>query len=143
VDSYYLPEIYFSKVKNLREEKRDYFPENTFSHPEDLLSYYESIESEVRELCERGFSDNFYKYDNLITYHVGRKEFHESPRSMRALLNIPIFANYYLISMMRSPYEIDYTPAGSKEFIFKARATWFENYVSSAQKGRREIFAKR
>jgi len=139
VDEHPLEQIqWFSKFKN--EKHHDFlFPEAIFKNQSAVMSYFGSIETEVKELCENGYSDNFYKFDNLVVYHTGKNDFHQKVSSMKAVLKIPIFANFYLLKMMRNPFERLEESSELSSFIEKSNTFWFKEYVLVAQKKRHEI----
>jgi hypothetical protein len=140
VDSWRIPKIRFEMNET---QESFYFPENIFKSKKELKTYVSQMKEEIHELCETGESDNFFKYDNLIVYHVSRPEFHQNHKSMEALLKIPIFSNHYLISMMRNSLEIEYFPNEAKLFIDQAKTYWFDRYVNLAQKGRQDLLVRR
>lgn len=54
-----------------------------------------SMEEELLELCEKGVSSNYYRFENLVNYHVKKRSFHQDPTSIFSLLKIPVFQNMY------------------------------------------------
>jgi hypothetical protein len=65
-----------------------------------LTTQYEKIANEVDELCERGTSNNLYVFQNFIDYVKDHQDFTNSIVGMKAMLKLPIFSNYYLLSML-------------------------------------------
>lgn len=55
--------------------------------------------SEIRELCEYGVSDNYYIYENLITY-IKNNKFEAAPKNMNTLLKTTLFSNMALMSSL-------------------------------------------
>jgi hypothetical protein len=119
-----------------------YTPEMIFTSQFSLQDYFATIESEISLLCEEGLSDNYYKFDNLITHFAPREDFHRRPDSMPALLKIPVFANYYLLKMLKAPQAGPYVHPYEKEIISLGRTYWFERYVARAQVERAELMRK-
>lgn len=117
------------------EGARAYFPEASLGK-KGFESYVLSVRAEIETLCETGFSDNYYKYDNLVTHYSGKMDFHRSPKAMESVLKIPVFANYYLIHMMAPRFKSAEVSGGGKEFIELTNAFWFKDYVQSASEVR-------
>lgn len=137
-DSGLVPKVSFYHTSNVDAEKRDFFPELAFGNDHSLGDYHVSIKTEIDELCEMGVSDNFYKFDNLITHYADKKSFHQDPKAMAAVLKIPVFANFYLVKMLEVP-GINITSPEEKRFIRLTRTHWFENYVSEAHQMRNKL----
>jgi len=139
VDSHPLEQIeWFTKFQNEKEDQL-FFPEAVFQNQTAVVNYFESIKNEVKELCENGYSDNFYKFDNLVVYHTGKNDFHQKVSSMKAVLKIPIFANFYLLKMMTNPFERSKENSELNSFIERSNTFWFQQYVLLAQKKRQEL----
>lgn len=109
-----------------------YFPEKTFSK-ESFASYHNVLKNEIITLCEEGVSDNYFKYENLVTHFANNGSFHRSKTAMKSLLKIPVFANYYIVEMM------SVRPHHGKKFIELSKADWFERYVSEAGHKRKNL----
>jgi hypothetical protein len=132
------PLVTLYSTKSLQ-ANREFFPELAFTSSFSVSDYYNTLGEEVRGLCEEGTSDNYYKFDNLINYHVGKMAFHKKPEAMRALLNIPVFANYYLLKMIQSPQGPYIVHPEEKKLIEVGQVHWFERYVARAHQVRNEF----
>ena len=132
--------IDFLRYSSVEEEGRDYFPESVFMRESSLLSYHQSMRVELETLCEEGVTDNFFKFDNLITHYAHKSSFHESPSAMVSVLKIPVFANFYLIKMI-NPSGLIFSTQEERDFIKITRTYWFENYVVEASR-MRNVFIK-
>ena len=55
--------------------------------------------TEIRELCEYGFSDNYYIYENLIT-HIKNNKFEANNTNMNTLLKTTLFSNIALMTSL-------------------------------------------
>lgn len=134
-DSSLVSRVSLYKMSNVQGEVRNYFPELAFGGEFSLEDYHQLMRSEINVLCEDGISDNFFKFDNLITHHSGKTSFHTNSRAMISLLNIPVFANFYLLKMLESP---DSHPPSreNRRFIGLTKTYWFENYVYEASRMR-------
>jgi hypothetical protein len=128
----------FSPLKQavVDDEGRNFFPETVFGKDLSLLDYYSSISQEISVLCEEGLSDNYYKFDNLITHYAGKKDFHRRPEAMRAVLKIPVFANYYLLKMLQAPHTLAFIHPEEKRVISMTQTQWFKRYVDEAHRQR-------
>ncbi len=135
-----VPKVSFLKRSHIEAEGRDYFPELAFNKKFSLRDYHRTMKTEIDQLCEEGMSDNFYKFDNLVTHYAHKQSFHLGKTAMAALLKIPIFANFYLVKMLQGGAAGAVTPA-EKKFITMTQTGWFERYVSEAS-SRRNGFIK-
>jgi len=113
-------------------EGHDYFPETAFVSKTSLPDYLQSMKVELEHLCEEGGSDNYFKFDNLITHHAHKSSFHLSHHAMSSVLKIPVFANSYLIKMINPSLAFD----EERDFITLTKTFWFESYVSEASRVR-------
>ena len=134
-DSGLVPKVTLISSKNVDQDGREYFPELAFNKQFSLRDYHSVIKEEINVLCEDGVSDNFYKFDNLITHYADKKSFHENPKAMESVLKIPVFANFYLVKMLEIP-GINLPSPEEKRFIRLTKTQWFENYVSEASRMR-------
>lgn len=133
-DAFGLPEISLYREKNVQEDGKNFFPELVFNKKFSLNDYHTALQGELETLCEEGLSDNFYKFDNLITHHAKRTDFHQKPNAMASVLKIPIFANFYLIKMIEARHELALNHPQEKLFIRMSETHWFDRYVSEASK---------
>jgi hypothetical protein len=113
-------------------EGHEYFPETAFVSQSSLPNYLESMRAELELLCEEGGSDNYFKFDNLITHYAHKSSFHQNHKAMSSVLKIPVFANFYLIKMINS--SLSFTE--ERDFIKLSKTFWFESYVSEASRVR-------
>jgi hypothetical protein len=134
-DSGQVPKISIYRPGTIEEKGRDFFPELAFGKEFSLSDYHKVIRSEITTLCEEGVSDNFFKFDNLITHYAHKESFHKNPKAMASVLKIPVFANFYLVKMIEIP-GLNLTPPEEKRFIKLTRTQWFENYVTEASQMR-------
>lgn len=142
-DSLIIPKFALFKANKLVAEEREFFPETVFNKSFSLLDHYHSINAEVATLCEEGVSDNYYKFDNLVTHYATKASFHRRPDSMRSILKIPVFANYYLLKMLQSPRRLVFIHPEEKRAIELTQTHWFEKYVSEAQRLRNNVIKDR
>lgn len=134
-DSSVFPKVIVYQSSSVEEEGRDYFPELAFNKDFSLRDYHKTIKEELDILCEDGDSDNFYKFDNLVTHYSQKKSFHQDPKAMASVLKIPVFANFYLVKMLQIP-GMNFSSPEEKQFIKLTNTYWFENYVALASRMR-------
>lgn len=134
-DSSLLPKVTFTQSTDVDAEGKDYFPELAFNKDFSLRDYHKTVKTEIEILCEDGDSDNYYKFDNLVTHYSHKKSFHQDPKAMASVLKIPVFANFYLVKMLEIP-GLKLTSPEEKRFILLTQTHWFENYVTEASRMR-------
>ena len=132
-DSSLIPKVSMYPNENINPEGRNFFPELAFSRKFSLNDYHDVIKTELVTLCEEGVSDNFYKFDNLVTHYSNKPSFHRDPKAMASVLKIPVFANFYLVKMLETP-GLNVTSPEEKRFIKLTQTHWFENYVAEASR---------
>jgi hypothetical protein len=138
-DAAHIPKFSLYKPVNIDSRAQEYFPEVVFNRSFSLGDHYEQIEAEVATLCEEGVSDNYYKFDNIVTYYANKKSFHSRPDAMKSILKIPVFSNYYLIKMLQGPHTVAIVHPEEKKIIQLSQTHWFESYVTEAQKLRTNL----
>lgn len=134
-DSDLVPKVSLYQSSHVDQDGKDYFPELAFNKNFSLRDYHQVIKEEVVTLCEEGISDNFYKFDNLVTHYSHKKSFHHDPKAMASVLKIPVFANFYLVKMLEVP-GLEMTSKEETRFINLTNTYWFRNYVSEASRMR-------
>lgn len=134
-----------SLFKNIKVESSDkgYFPELAFTKKFSLKDHHAAIKNEINVLCEEGVSDNYYKFDNLITHYASKRSFHQRPDSMKSVLKIPVFANYYLLKMLQAPHSISFVHPEERKVILMTQTHWFERYVNEAHRMRNNLIKNR
>lgn len=138
-DDSVIPQVTFFKSKSIRKSNKQFFPEVIFTKNFPLKDHQASIREEIALLCEEGVSDNYYKFDNLVTHYANKKSFHERPDAMKSVLKIPVFANYYLLKMLQSPQATSFVHPEEKRVIDMTHTHWFEKYVSEAHRMRSDL----
>lgn len=56
-------------------------------------AYSHKREKELEELCESGFSENYFKFENLVTYFSNKENYFNTVGGLKALFKIPLFAH--------------------------------------------------
>lgn len=84
----------YEYTKNMNTEMVQYFVRIAFEE------HFLKNKNEIEELCEYGYSDNYYSYLNLINYFKSHPEFSSKIGSLKAVLKVPIFANAHLLNSL-------------------------------------------
>ncbi len=134
-----IPELTFFKSYKSSGTGKDFFPESAFTKNFSLKDHYTSIKEEISVLCEDGVSDNYYKFDNLVTHFASKRSFHSRPDSMRSVLKIPVFANYYLLKMLQPGSAMSFNHPEEASLISMTQTHWFERYVTEAHRQRSNL----
>lgn len=135
-DRYAIPALSLYRPAHVLKEGKAFFPELAFSGGVTLKDYLADLRSEIEVLCEEGVSDNFYKFDNLVTHYAHDKSFHRKPKAMESVLKIPVFANFYLIKMMSTQHGVAFIHPEEAKFIELTQTFWFRDYVIEASRMR-------
>jgi hypothetical protein len=140
-DSRALPKVALYKASHVDPAGKNYFPELAFNRGFSLEDHQQSIRQELDVLCEEGVSDNYFKFDNLVTYYADKKDFHSRPGAMASVLKIPVFANYYLVKMLEAGAGGTGVDQEEMRFIRLSQTHWFGQYVVRAHE-QRDQFVK-
>ncbi len=138
-ESFIVPQFSMIKINQNEKELSPYFPEIAFNKKFSIRDHFLSIQDEISVLCEEGVSDNYFKFDNLITHYASKSTFHRHPEAMKSVLKIPVFANYYLLKMFQSSHRQFPVHPEEKQMIHLTRTHWFESYVAKAQSLREKM----
>ena len=142
-DAVVIPKFSRFKRNGVATASKDFFPELAFNKNFSLKDHQAEMRIEITALCEEGISDNYYKFDNLVTHYATKKSFHSRPDSMKSVLKIPVFANYYLLKMIQSPHTVTFVHPGEKHVILMTQTHWFERYVNEAHRMRVNLIKNR
>ena len=142
-DSVVIPTLSVFKRSGFTSPSKEFFPELAFTKKFSLKDHQEEMRTEIETLCEEGVSDNYYKFDNLVTHYASKKSFHTHPDSMKAVLKIPVFANYYLLKMIQPPHALTFIHPEEKKVITMTQTHWFERYVVEAHRMRSDLIKNR
>ncbi|MEE2744498.1 MAG: hypothetical protein VYD54_11345, partial [Bdellovibrionota bacterium] len=90
---------------------------------------------EVRQLCNKGKSTNYYNFQNLMTFIKRSKNFSPSKKNLKVLLKTTLFSNMALISSLRKKHRsrgLASVKRREKELkgqvLYRMKATWAEEY---------------
>ena len=85
------------------------------------------MKEEIETMCEFGESQDYYIYENMISYYKNNDKFIYSYNSLPAVLKIPVISNIFLLESL--------TKKNSKISVFednllsKMNIPWFKNYL--------------
>jgi len=85
--------------------------------------------AEIRELCEYGFSDNYYIYENLIT-HIKNNKFEASNQNMNTLLKTTVFSNIALMTSLEKQKPRSQERSIASENIIQKNAPYAAEVIS-------------
>lgn len=142
-DATIIPKVSLYHSGEINGSEKKYFPEMVFNRDFSLADYHAELKVEIGTLCEEGISDNYFKFDNLVTHYAHNRSFHSHPDAMKSVLKIPVFANYYLLKMLQAPHEMSFVHPEEKKIITMTQTQWFETYVNEAQIIRRNFIKNR
>ncbi len=142
-EAFRVPKVAFYNHPKVGEDGRAYFPEVVFKNKFSLEDYHADLSGELATLCEEGVSDNFYKFDNLITHYANKASFHQNKKAMASVLKIPVFANFYLLKMMDTDKKKKFSHPEEKRFIELTRTHWFPEYIQEAGRMRNRFLANK
>lgn len=135
-EAFSVPKVTFYNNPKVGADGKAYFPEAVFKNKFSLEDYHADLSGELATLCEEGVSDNFYKFDNLITHYADKASFHKNKTAMASVLKIPVFANFYLLKMMDTDKKQKFSHPEEKRFIELTRTQWFPDYIQEASRMR-------
>jgi len=102
-----------------------------------IYIHEKKIFSELLELCDRGISDNYFAYRNLITYTLNfDKNFAPSKKNMEILLKTTLFYNMLLIKSLngqsqapgRHPASIQKEDHLNEHVYYRLKVDWANDY---------------
>lgn len=161
------PELMLPLTKdNLHPTVADYFHNRSEHYQDDPEQFHDDLQEmvtksleihlsktyhELSELCEYGQSDNYYVYENLISYTQRNPYFGPSAKNMQTLLRTTLFSNMALgqsLTTQSTPIEpspqrgrsiasipqVDTQKSDEvfgKEVMERANADWSKHYFES------------
>ncbi|RLA64438.1 MAG: hypothetical protein DRQ88_03675 [Epsilonproteobacteria bacterium] len=102
-----------------------------------IFIHEKKLFSELMELCDRGVSDNYFAYRNLITYTLNYdKNFAPSKKNMEILLKTTLFHNMLLIKSLsnqsvapaRSPASVQKEDHLNEHVYYRLKVDWANDY---------------
>lgn len=97
---------------------------------------------ELSDLCEKGQTDNYYVFENLMTYFKSHPDFKDDNKAMKAILKSTIFANMVLLKSLNMQIELDRKVASAdynsfeEEILSRLEASWVRSYFETMKSRR-------
>jgi hypothetical protein len=154
------------KIESFDQKDLPFFPEMALVVKEDKIKqrnldaqlrsglerHFEVNEKELKILCERGRSDNFYVFSNLNDHFQKNPNFHYSKEAFKALLKTPIFSNILLFhsmlgDRMKTAKAVSYYPYEmmnefEKEIVKRVDVGWVKQYLVAIKNKRMSTVAR-
>jgi len=102
---------------------------------EAVFKYTENLKSEIHELCQKGASDNYFIYENYVTYAPQDSSLDNNSKKLTAALKIPIFANLLILDNLRDKAFFNHSTYAEKA-LSRASLSWLKNYLYDLNKVR-------
>lgn len=102
---------------------------------EALNLHIQKLESEVKDLCSTGSSDNFYIFENLMT-HFGSdsgKQVEPSRSNIGILLRTNIYTNMALITMLRDDKNTGASDYPMFQVYRRVGTNWMSQYYTAVK----------
>lgn len=97
-----------------------------------MHNLFRQTKSEVAELCDRGVSDGYYVYENLVSYFSNQNKMTASKKSLKALLKVSVIANMIVLDNLKtSTSGIDSNIAYESLVLQRSKSNWLRGYMYS------------
>lgn len=105
-----------------------------------LSLHTQKLYTEIQELCEHGVSQNYFVFENLITFMKENKGAHKSTFAMQSLLKTSIFSNIALerglriqdyLNKKRSPASVHDLSPYEEEILQRLNVDWAREYFQT------------
>ncbi len=101
------------------------------------------IYQELNEMCDKGQTDNFYVFENLVTYTKSHPDFKNSESALKSVMKSSLFANMYIIKSFKIKSTLERTVASGSEInsfeeevVNRTDTFWVKNYFDEVKKRR-------
>lgn len=98
-----------------------------------ILEFNKRNYAEIERLCQFGYSDNYYIFENLVQYYSDESVFYDS-NALHTLVRLPVFANMLLLDGLKD---------GTGESLLRqmllerGQLGWFRNYLDKLRDHRK------
>src|SRR5690606_14323732 len=62
-----------------------------------IRTYNEKNHEELLKLCDTGVSENYFVFENMVSFYAKKKDFHQSGKALMAFMKMPLVSNALLI----------------------------------------------
>jgi hypothetical protein len=132
-----------SIIDGLKEPSQEQFSEMMIKAYKIHLS---KIFTELQDMCEKGQTDNFFIFENLVTYTKSHQDFKDQSSAMKSILKSSVFANMYLLKSFKIKNALERNIASfeaelsalEEEVISRTDTFWVKNYFDELKMRRVE-----
>ena len=120
-----------------------------YSHdaPYDLLVqginiHTKKIYQELQQLCHTGYSQNYFIFENLISYVHQNPHFKNGAAPLLSLLESTVFFNFIFLNFLGFQHRGEFPFSSSKleeEMVSRLRADWSYNYFYQLRRRRLDL----
>jgi hypothetical protein len=104
-----------------------------------------NVEKELLELCDTGQSDEYFIYQNMVTYYGVDKKFYENNKNLEAYLKIPLVANTMILNgLAKEEFKFYHLGDNQRYAMTLINAKMVSNYLYdlNTMRNNRSIVAK-
>ena len=104
-----------------------------------LFLHTQKIRRELGQLCHLGHGQNYFIFENLVSYMQKHRGFKYSDQALLSLFKTSVFTNYALLnSLGQHPGQraLMRRESGEREMIMRLRADWSQHYFKQLQQKR-------
>jgi hypothetical protein len=92
-----------------------------------IKSYAQSMRKEIETMCEFGNSNDYYIFENMISYYRNNLDFIYSFQALPSVLKVSPIANIFLLESLQSKSEK--VSIFEDRLMAKMNIPWFKNYL--------------
>lgn len=95
------------------------------------------VYTELNDMCEKGQTDNFYIFENLVSYTKSHPDFKDQKAAMNSVLKSSVFANMYILKSLKIKHALERNVASTtqnelsnfeEEVLSRTDTFWVKNY---------------
>lgn len=118
---------------NERTDLYGHLKENNFKgfkkHLKSALKNYAHInKGELAQLCDKGVSENYYIFENFLSFYSKDHKFHSSKIGVISSFKVPIITNYMILDNLKKSSRFDMKESLELSLIQRSGVKWFDNY---------------
>jgi hypothetical protein len=92
-----------------------------------IKSYTSGIRKEIETMCEFGNSNDYYIFENMISYYRNNQDFIYSFQALPSVLKVSPIANIFLLESLKTNSEK--VSVFEDKLLNKMNIPWFKNYL--------------
>jgi len=101
-----------------------------------LSHFYQQDKRELAQLCETGVSQNYYIYENLVTYFKNKPHFHRTKEGLLSILKVPVVSKMMILDNLTNEETYINSNPFDKWLVDKAGLSWIEEFRNDLKKKR-------